>query len=122
MKLSTGLFWVGCALDSYLVAAQASIYTSDAPPLSLKVGSPLISPNTARLLFAQRLGLSQYHSLEGADEATLDILNTYGGRQQQLFRHEEPTSGIGRLLLIVDGVANPKGTHRHWKDQLKSNR
>ena len=109
MKLIVGLLWAGTALEASLVSAEALVYTSDASPLPSKESLPSISPSTARLLFAQRLGLSQYHSLEGADETTLDVLNIYGGKQQQIFAHEERTRSIDRILLIVDGVANPEG-------------
>ena len=109
MRLIAGLVWAGAALEASLISAQALIYISDASRLSSKAGSPSISPNTARLLFAQRLGLSQYHSLEGADESTLDILNTYGGEQQQIFAQDERPPDPERLLLIVDGVSNPEG-------------
>ena len=108
MKLIACLLWAGTALEASLVSAEAFVYTSDASPLPSKESLLSISPHTARLLFAQRLGLSQYHSLEGADETTLDILNTYGGKQQQIFAHEERTRSIDRILLIVDGVANPE--------------
>ena len=110
MKLFASLLWVSSALEASFVAAEAFIYTSDVPPLSSKACTPSISPNTARLLFARRLGLSQYHSLDGADESTLDILNTYGGKQQQLFAHEEHTRSKNRLLLIIDGVTKPEGS------------
>ena len=108
MKLLEGFLCT--ALGACSVTAEALIYTSDVPPAS-RAGTPSISPNTARLLFAQRLGLSQYHSLEGVDESTLDILNTYGGKQQQLFTDEEHTRSNDRLLLIVDGVTEPEGLY-----------
>ena len=110
MKLLIGFLWVSSALEACSVAAEAFIYTSDVP-LSSKADTPSISPNTARLLLAQRLGLSQYHSLEGADESILDILNTYGGKHQELFTHEEHTRSNDRLLLIVDGVTKPEGLY-----------
>lgn len=109
MKLIAGLSWAGTALQASLVSAEALVYTSDTSPLPLKESLPSIFPNTARLLFAQRLGLSQYHSLEGADETTLNVLNTYGGKQQHIFSREERKRSIDRILLIVDGVANPEG-------------
>ena len=110
MNLLLGFLWLSSALEACTVAAEAFVYTSDVP-LSSNAETPSISPNTARLLFAQRLGLSQYHSLEGADESTLDILNTYGGKQQQLFTHEEHTRSNDRLLLIVEGVTKPEGLY-----------
>ncbi|KAL2057191.1 hypothetical protein ABVK25_002244 [Lepraria finkii] len=113
MKLIAGLSWAGTALQASLVSAEALVYTSDTSPLPLKESLPSIFPNTARLLFAQRLGLSQYHSLEGADETTLNVLNTYGGKQQHIFSHEERTRSIDKILLIVDGVANPEDIFDH---------
>ena len=109
MKLLAGFLWT--ALGACSVAAEALIYTSDVPPPASRAGTPSISPNTARLLLAQRLGLSQYHSLEDADESTLDVLNTYGGKQQQLFTHEEHIRSNDRLLLVVDGVTKPEGLY-----------
>ena len=109
MKWFAGLICAGTTLEASLTSAQALVYTSDASALQSKEALPSISPHTARLLFAQRLSMSQYHSLAGADESTLNVLNTYGGKQQQIFAHEERTRTIDKLLLIVDGVANPKG-------------
>ena len=110
MKSLLGFLWLSSALEACSVAAEAFIYTSDVP-LALTAETPSISPNTARLLFAQRLGLSQYHSLEGADESTLHILNAYGGKQQQLFTHEEHTRSNDRFLLIVEGITKPEGLY-----------
>lgn len=109
MKLLAGFLCI--ASGACAVAAEALIYTSDVPSPASRAGTPSISPNTARLLLAQRLGLSQYHSLEGADKSTLDILNTYGGKQQQLFAHEEHSRSNDRFLLIVDGVTKPEGPY-----------
>lgn len=109
MKILAGVIWASTALQAYTVSAQALLYTSEpVEPLS-KEGPPSISPNTARLLLAQRLGLSQYHSLDDANGATLHILNTFGGKQEQVFRDKEQVGGAEKLLLILDGVSNPKG-------------
>ncbi|KAK4691896.1 hypothetical protein P7C71_g5203, partial [Lecanoromycetidae sp. Uapishka_2] len=107
MKVLSKFLWASSALEIYTVSAQALLYISDAVPLSSKAGPPSISPNTARLLFAQRLGLSQYHSLEDADESTLHILNTYGGKQQQVFGQGKEAQDLERVLVIVDGVSKP---------------
>jgi len=112
MRLRAGLLWASAVLQAGAVSAQALIYTSEVnAPLSNGL-PPSISPITARLLLAQRLGLSQYHSLEDADESTLEVLNDYGGRQGQVFEDEEQIRGAEKLLLIVDGVSNPQGTSR----------
>lgn len=104
MKALIGVVWASAALEVYTVAGEARVYTSESWSYQKPKEPPSISPHTARLLLAQRLGLSQYHSLQDADEPTLDILNTYGGEQQQIFVHEERSQGAEKLLLVVEGV------------------
>lgn len=115
MKVLSGLVLASTALEAYTVSAQALIYIFDAVSPPSKAGQPSISPNTARLLFAQRLGLSQYHSLEDAEESTLDILNRYGGERQQIFAHEEHKQDSEKVLIIVDGVSKSEGMNRDIK-------
>ena len=104
MKALVGLLWGSAALVAYAIAGEALVYTSESWSRQTPAEPPSISPHAARLLFAQRLGLSQYHSLQDADESTLRILNTYGGEQQQIFAHEDGSQGAEKLLLIVEGV------------------
>lgn len=70
---------------------------------------PLIQPQIARLLFAQRLGLSQYHSLEEPQETTLDFFNRYGETYEHLFEEARSGKERQRLLVIVEGVEKPEG-------------
>ena len=112
MRLSARLIWIGVALESCTVSGQALLYISDAISSPTKNDPPSISPITARLLLAQRLGLSQYHSLEDADESAIDILNIYGGREEEVFRDEDGANPE-KLLLLVEGVSNPEGILRN---------
>ncbi|KAF2118123.1 hypothetical protein BDV96DRAFT_610977 [Lophiotrema nucula] len=68
----------------------------------IRTGAPALSPETARLVFAQRLGVSRYHSIKHVDEETVQHINKYGGPQQKLFRekHENPA----RVLIWIDDV------------------
>ncbi len=109
MRVLVSLLWASTALQAYTVIAQAFLYTSEAVSLLLKAGPPSISLNTVRLLLAQRLGLSEYYSLENADESALEVLNTFNGEQRYIFDYEEAAWGAEKLLFIVDGVSNPKG-------------
>lgn len=111
MKVLAALLCASTALEACTVSAQALLYTSEPGPPPSKQGPPPISPITARLLLAQRLGLSQYHSLEDANEATLEILNTYGGEQPRIFDDEDQTWGDDKFLLIIEGVSEPEGRH-----------
>lgn len=104
MKALAGLFSAIVALESYTVVGEALVYTSESGSRPAHAEPPSISPHTARLLLAQRLGLSQYHSLQDADESTLDILNTYGGQQEQIFAREDGSQGAERFLIFVEGV------------------
>ena len=120
MRAPANLLWVGLALKASLVSSQALIYTSEAHAPPSTGGPPSISPFTARLLLAQRLGLSQYHSLEDADDSALDVLNKYGGTQPQIFDNDEEPCETEKLLLIVEGVSNPEGTARiqSWRKRI----
>lgn len=114
MKVVRSLLWASAALEACTVLAQALLYTSEPIPASSKLGPPSISPITARLLLAQRLGLSKYHSLEAADEITLEILNAFGGEQRRIFEDEnqiwgDENSGNDKFLLIIEGVSEPEG-------------
>ena len=110
MKLHASLLWAGAALKACTVSAQALLYTSEAVQPAAN-GAPLsITQVTARLLLAQRLGLSRYHSLEDSDEITLEALNSFGVRQEPIFRLEQQTRPSQKLLVIVDGVHHPEGS------------
>ena len=67
----------------------------------------LVSPETARLILAQRLGLSQYHSLKGVDEQTIRQLNDFGGSPRRLLSSSYGNSSPGKLLVIVEAVEDP---------------
>lgn len=66
---------------------------------------PTLSPSQARLVLAQRLGVSKYHSLDDASASTLSHINDFGGHHQALFgdevddlRHVEHN-----VVVMVDG-------------------
>ncbi|KAL8679154.1 MAG: hypothetical protein Q9186_004545 [Xanthomendoza sp. 1 TL-2023] len=89
--------------ESRTIASDAYIYIADASEQS----SPQsLSPEATRLLLARRLGLSRYHSLEGADESTLRILNEFGGKQQALLSIDEQWLDPRRNLIVVEDVEN----------------
>jgi len=113
MKLLLGYVYAGLLGGAYAGASVASVYTFDSrppqsPPASV---SDVVSPETARLILARRLGLSQYHTLKGADDETLQQLSKFGGTQQRLLGDDPGYSGLGKLLVIVEGVQNPNRKH-----------
>lgn len=107
MKSLAVLSLVGAVAQAYAALPEAHVYLSDGSQQHHS-RPPSISPHEARLLFAQRLGLSSYHSLGGVSESTLEHLNIYGSAQKQLF-HEEQWQSPSRLLVVVEGVEHPEG-------------
>ncbi|KAL9018997.1 MAG: hypothetical protein Q9185_003739 [Variospora sp. 1 TL-2023] len=115
MKLSSTVFWAASLLTAKTLASDASIYVSGFPPGAFR---QTVSPSTTRLLLAQRLGLSRFHSLKGADETTLSILNDFGGEQKTLLSANRwSIEGQRRHLIVIEGVQNaediiPPRTHK----------
>ncbi|KAL8710894.1 MAG: hypothetical protein Q9225_007218 [Loekoesia sp. 1 TL-2023] len=105
MGLFLEIWWAVFLLVSTTVAIDATIYISGSPS---KVSPQALSPSATRLLLARRLGLSQYHTLEGTDDSTLRVLNDFGGEQQPLLSTDEQWLDHQRNLIIIDGVENPE--------------
>lgn len=109
MLVLTGLIYTGLLFQINAFSPQAYGFTSPNgkfSPSSTKE-TPSISSITARLLLAQRLGLSQYHSLNGADEAEIKLLNGFEGSREQMFLDEETSSG--KVLAFIENVEHPDG-------------
>jgi len=107
MKSLALLSLAGAVAQASAALPEAHVYLSDSSQQDHSK-PPSISPHEASLLFAQRLGLSSYHSLGDVSESTLEHLDLYGGAQRRLF-HEEQWQGPSRLLAVVEGVEHPEG-------------
>lgn len=107
MRISSKLPWVTSLLTATTLATDGRIYISGYPPGAF---GQTLSPATTRLLLARRLGLSHFHSLEGADDTTLSILNAFGGEPTPLL-HERRGGMLDQQthLVIVEGVQNAEG-------------
>lgn len=106
MKLAHTLTWASIAYTTYSISPKASIYTSEPPNNRLSLS---LTANAARLLLARRLGLSQYHSLEDADDTTIRILDEQKGIQQLAFFADENEPRPQNILVVVEGVEQPEG-------------
>ena len=118
MRYLTVLLWASVAFQTNAVSPEALIYTF--PDSSRdKSRTPTISPNDARLLFAQRLGLSEYHSLGDVDQDTLELLNVHRGQQRSIFDDASKDSPR-QLLVVIEGVKRPEGRihngHTIWHE------
>ena len=110
MKSLVGLVLACVAVRASAASSEAQVYIfpqSTQPQWQ----PPSISPNDARLFFAQQLGVSEYHNIGDAEESTLSLLNAHTGRQRLLFS-DEGRKGPRRLLLIFEGVGHPEGCPR----------
>ncbi|KAF2085602.1 hypothetical protein K490DRAFT_46276 [Saccharata proteae CBS 121410] len=125
MKLS-GSFIASSLLGLASAAAGSSssgrVYVLDphqpSPPLEHGAQpSDILSPETARLVFAQRLGLSQYHSLKNVDEASLRKVNVFGGRRPKLFGDEQLEDETTHVMIVVEGA---KDTEIHSPQPMSS--
>ncbi|ORY15022.1 hypothetical protein BCR34DRAFT_585369 [Clohesyomyces aquaticus] len=102
MKLSWSFLF-----SSLLACSAASpkaglvyVYDPDTPATSQQ--SPSVSPETARLILAQRLGLSQFHSIKDASDELIGQLNAFGGRQQRPFGVDNIRNKAQALIWIED--------------------
>ena len=109
MRLLTALCWASATAHVYsTLSSEAAVYINLDIPVQHDGKPPSLSPSEARLLFAQRLGLSQYHSLGEVDQNIFEILNTYGEWKKPLFS-EDRWHNPRRLLVIIEGVQYVEG-------------
>lgn len=96
MKLTTS-FFVPLLAGTASAVSEASVYMF---PRSANANAPALSPEQARLVFAQQMGISEYHSLGSPNEETLSYINEFG-------LSRDPSKQATRtLLIIVEGVSS----------------
>ncbi|KAH9879159.1 hypothetical protein J1614_002596 [Plenodomus biglobosus] len=71
---------------------------------------PSVSPETARLILAQRLAVSRFHSIEHADAEAIRHINTFGGPAQKLFGTDDAHRSKAHLLVWVDNAEQDEAT------------
>lgn len=90
--------------------SQPIVYTYDPQSSPSSDTTPdTVDPDTARLIFAQRLGLSQFHTLGDVDETTLRHINAYGGQGQELFGLSSQRGERSRAFLMIEGAREIPG-------------
>ena len=112
MKASIILLLASAAASLSSATPAAPVYIFDRSSRSSGSETPSTDPETARLLLAYRLGLSQYHSLKEAGNYTLQFLNEFGGRPKSLFDDGEKEDETRSVLVIVEGVEKPDSKGR----------
>ncbi|KAK6582142.1 hypothetical protein PZA11_005839 [Diplocarpon coronariae] len=104
MKLCDSLL-VPALIGVASAIADANVYIFDANGAATTTSPPILTPEQARLVFAQRLGASQYHGVGDASEATLSFINQFGAPQESLFQASEDEKAA-ELILIVEGFSS----------------
>ncbi|KAI6251310.1 hypothetical protein HI914_00332 [Erysiphe necator] len=100
MRLSCGLFlsfftsivWASLKLPVYIFHEHEVLSPSEIP---------ILSPRQARLVLAQRLGVSNYHELGDVSDSTLSYINKFGRKNS--FSFENSNEKIADLVLVVKG-------------------
>ena len=111
MNLTIQLLYAFAVLHRICAALpHAYVYTFDGSSKHQPPSEPLlVSPTASRLLFAQRLGLSQYHTIDRADENTIELINRFGGTQDLLFNENNERTADQKVLIFVENVERPEG-------------
>ena len=106
MKIAGALVICGLAASTFAATPEPSVYTFDSGNRQARKSDPLpsLSLEDTQLFLAHRLGLSKHYSLEYASGDALNLLSGSQGRQT-LF---SANPGIRRLLLIIQGLEDPK--------------
>ncbi|KAI1005353.1 hypothetical protein K3495_g2864 [Podosphaera aphanis] len=103
MRLSASILLLG--LTSIISASpNASVYIFPRRSSPNVSNIPVLSPEQARLVLAQRLGVSRYHRLGDASESTISYINEFGRQDVSLV--ENSAERVAELVLIVEGVSH----------------
>ena len=99
---------VGVALAS---SEKAKVYILPQPKHLIRPSTtPTLSPEEARLVIAQRVGVSQHYSLNQISSDTLAYINTFGRQQFRLFE-DDTADGPIQLIIISDGISPSMAEH-----------
>lgn len=111
MMLSVGLTALWSLATGAVHAAAASahghVFLIDTDTSPSTTHHETIDPPTARLIFAERLGLSRFYDIEDVDEDVIRRINTFGGSHEQPLRRDASSSTPYRVFILVDGLDKP---------------
>ncbi|KAG0651317.1 putative endoplasmic reticulum membrane [Hyphodiscus hymeniophilus] len=104
MKLTSRLL-LPALIGAASATSDAKVYLFQGHEWPSTSKPPTLSPEEARLVFAQRLGISQYHGIGDASESAIAHINTFGGRQESIFQ-DSARDKAAELVLVVQGVSS----------------
>ncbi|KAL9088733.1 MAG: hypothetical protein Q9165_006042 [Trypethelium subeluteriae] len=107
MKPLPGLLLSGltCHISVVLASsAVARVYLHDPDSVPEPTSKqPIVPADTARLIIAQRLGISSFHALQQVDEEDLGYINRYATPEQILFDNPSSSKRPRGLVVVEDG-------------------
>lgn len=110
MRLSSRLTALWSAVSSVQAATAATrhghVFLLDRETTISTSHHETIDPPSARLIFAERLGLSDFYEIEDGDEEVIRRINTFGGNQRRLLGRDAQTPYPHHVFILVDGVEN----------------
>ena len=111
MRAFLTVSWALFAGPAWTASPDALMYTFDHQAVKSDAfkSTRSTSPQTARLLLAHRLGLSQYHSLGNAQDHVIEDLNSLRTSQRPLLSGSRVEPTRRQLLIVVEGLEHPEG-------------
>lgn len=95
-------------LAASAAARDATVHILGAPSSKDTTPPSVLDASSARLVFAQLLGLSEFHNLGDVSSDTLQGLNAFSAGPQALFGQESAINQQ-RSFVIVEGYDHVKG-------------
>ncbi|KAF2675254.1 hypothetical protein BT63DRAFT_409355 [Microthyrium microscopicum] len=110
MKLEL-ISWLFGAAALVSASSSGQVLLLESPHQPATTSADTVSPKIARLIFAQRLGLSDDFSISGFEPAEIQQVDRYGGPQQHPMAGAPPKGS--RVLIVVDGVEKSEDIFQH---------
>ena len=110
MKLTHTLITSALCWSTRISAAATAhvyLYDPDSEQATDNAISRTLSPVQARVVFAQRAGLEDYHSADLYDEDVIEAINAFGVKRS-LFGRQEDTN---RVFILAAGVEEPESIY-----------
>lgn len=102
MQLSIGLLLPTLLGSAYAAADIAKVFIISGSEQQSHGDVPALSSADARLVLAQRLGISQYHKLHEVSTTVLSYINKFGIQSQSLFADHAKWSP-NQLVVVAEG-------------------
>ncbi|KFZ00741.1 hypothetical protein V501_10502 [Pseudogymnoascus sp. VKM F-4519 (FW-2642)] len=120
MRLSFGLLLPAIAGVAHATSSRIDGFVFTASK-ELDAGSVSLTPEQVRVVLAQQLDVTQYHSLGAGDrsEKELKLINTFGGQHPKLFDEDVAgTTSPRHLVVFLDvSLEGSKALKAKWSEK-----